>query len=86
MVLHANAIFLDALGYELNEIVGKHHRIFVDPAEADSDDYRAFWQSLARGRIADTRVLPTPEGRSRGLDPGVLPAGPRRSRFGDGGR
>ena len=49
VVLHANEIFLDVLGYELNEIVGKHHRMFVDPAEADSDDYRAFWRSLVGG-------------------------------------
>jgi len=50
-VLTANQNFLDALGYSLDEIVGKHHRLFVDPAEADSDDYRRFWADLGAGKF-----------------------------------
>lgn len=46
----ANDNFLAALKYTLAEIEGQHHRMFVDPAYADSDDYRAFWQALAEGR------------------------------------
>ena len=49
-VLTANQNFLDVLGYELSEIVGKHHRMFVDPLEAQSAAYQAFWQDLARGK------------------------------------
>lgn len=45
----ANANFLDALGYTLDEIQGKHHRIFVDPAEANSPVYEQFWAALRRG-------------------------------------
>ncbi|MCI9865699.1 PAS domain-containing methyl-accepting chemotaxis protein [Rhizobium skierniewicense] len=48
-VLAANENFCRTLGYELPEIVGKHHRLFVDPAEANSPDYGAFWSKLARG-------------------------------------
>ncbi len=33
-VLTANDVFLRTVGYDLTEIVGKHHRLFVDPAEA----------------------------------------------------
>jgi methyl-accepting chemotaxis protein len=45
----ANQNFLDALGYGAEEIVGKHHRMFVSPAEQQSEGYRALWAKLARG-------------------------------------
>ncbi len=41
--------FLKLFGYTLAEIRGKHHRMFVDPAVAESPEYRAFWAKLARG-------------------------------------
>lgn len=50
-ILTANKNFTDALGYSLAEIQGKHHRIFVDPAEANSPDYLAFWDKLRRGSL-----------------------------------
>ncbi|MEM9585846.1 MAG: PAS domain-containing methyl-accepting chemotaxis protein [Planctomycetota bacterium] len=53
-ILDANENFLGAVGYELDEIIGRHHRIFVDPAEASSREYREFWNDLSRG-IAQTR-------------------------------
>ncbi len=48
-ILTANENFLDALGYTLEEIRGQHHRMFVEPAYAASDDYRRFWEKLGRG-------------------------------------
>lgn len=48
-ILSANQIFLDAMGYSLNEICGKHHSMFVMPADRDSAAYREFWASLNRG-------------------------------------
>ncbi|MCG6207367.1 PAS domain-containing methyl-accepting chemotaxis protein [Rhodopseudomonas sp. HC1] len=45
----ANENFLHALGYTLGEIKGRHHSMFVDPAERDGADYRAFWEALRRG-------------------------------------
>ncbi|MGL4513035.1 MAG: methyl-accepting chemotaxis protein [Lacipirellulaceae bacterium] len=51
-ILNANANFCAALGYRIEEIVGQHHRMFVDPAEATTDAYRDFWRSLAAGRLA----------------------------------
>jgi methyl-accepting chemotaxis protein len=48
-VLTANRNFLDALGYELDEIQGKHHSLFIDPAEKGSAAYREFWAALGRG-------------------------------------
>jgi methyl-accepting chemotaxis protein len=50
-IIHANANFLNALGYTLDEVRGKHHSMFVDAAYAKSDEYRAFWQKMARGEF-----------------------------------
>lgn len=49
IVLTANENFCHTLGYELEEILGKHHRIFCDTAYAASDEYRQFWARLGRG-------------------------------------
>jgi len=50
-ILGANANFCSAVGYDLPEIVGQHHRMFVDPAESASPAYRDFWARLARGEF-----------------------------------
>jgi methyl-accepting chemotaxis protein len=49
-ILTANENFLNALGYSLPEILGKHHSMLVDPAMRDSAAYREFWASLNRGQ------------------------------------
>ncbi|HYE00251.1 MAG TPA: PAS domain S-box protein, partial [Alphaproteobacteria bacterium] len=48
-ILSANANFLATMGYGLDEVVGRHHRMFVDPADAASEAYREFWARLGRG-------------------------------------
>lgn len=48
-VLSANENFLNVFGYQLDEIAGQHHRMFCEPAYADSDEYKALWASLKRG-------------------------------------
>jgi methyl-accepting chemotaxis protein len=48
-ILDANDNFCSAMGYAVGEIRGKHHRLFVDKAEAESQDYAAFWDSLRKG-------------------------------------
>ena len=48
-VLDANDKFLSLMGYTLAEVRGRHHRLFVDPREAESPTYEAFWQDLRRG-------------------------------------
>jgi methyl-accepting chemotaxis protein len=50
-ILDANENFCRALGYTLDEIRGKHHRIFCEHSFAASDEYLAFWQGLAAGRF-----------------------------------
>jgi len=51
-ILTANENFLAAMGYGLDEIKGKHHRMFVDPAYAQSHDYAEFWRKLKAGEVA----------------------------------
>jgi methyl-accepting chemotaxis protein len=50
-VLLANQNFLDALGYSLAEIQGKHHGMFVPAEQRGSEDYREFWAGLNRGEF-----------------------------------
>ncbi|NIY75382.1 PAS domain S-box protein [Thalassospira sp. HF15] len=50
-ILDANDNFLSAMGYELSEIVGKHHSMFADPAYAKSEEYAEFWRDLGRGNF-----------------------------------
>ena len=49
-VVSANQNFLDLMGYRIEEIVGKHHRIFMDPAQATLPAYADFWRDLGQGR------------------------------------
>ncbi len=49
-ILSANQKFLEIVGYELGEVVGQHHRIFVDPNYAQSEAYQEFWKSLTSGK------------------------------------
>ncbi|WP_322105323.1 methyl-accepting chemotaxis protein [Paraburkholderia sp. J41] len=51
IVLHANQNFLDTLGYRLEEILGKHHRMFCEEAYTASLEYREFWAKLNRGEF-----------------------------------
>ncbi len=50
-ITHANENFLRTLGYSLNEIIGQHHSMFVEPAYRDSPEYKMFWDKLGRGEF-----------------------------------
>lgn len=50
-VITANSNFLNALGYGLDEVQGKHHRMFVPQQDAEGDDYRRFWEALQKGEF-----------------------------------
>jgi methyl-accepting chemotaxis protein len=50
-IITANQNFLDALGYRLEEIKGKHHQMFVAPEARDGAEYRKFWADLSRGEF-----------------------------------
>ena len=50
-VLKANANVLATLGYTMEEIQGRHHSMFMEPAQARSPEYKAFWEKLGRGEF-----------------------------------
>ncbi len=50
-ILTANENFLRVMGYELSEIKGKHHRMFVEESYANSSEYKVFWEKLNRGEF-----------------------------------
>ncbi len=49
-IVTANDNFLNVMGYALDEIQGRHHRMFVEPTYASSPEYGRFWADLAAGR------------------------------------
>ncbi|RDL46151.1 hypothetical protein DN730_03680 [Marinomonas piezotolerans] len=50
-ILFANDNFLNAVGYTLDEVQGKHHAIFVDQKYRASNEYREFWRKLGEGEF-----------------------------------
>ncbi|HEY0893236.1 MAG TPA: PAS domain-containing methyl-accepting chemotaxis protein [Cellvibrio sp.] len=56
-IIHANQLFLGAVGYTLNEVVGKHHRIFCEERYTNTDSYRQFWQKLKAGNTQQGTFL-----------------------------
>lgn len=50
-ILSANDNFLSCMGYTLQEILGKHHSLFVDEAMRTSAEYQEFWSKLKRGEF-----------------------------------
>ncbi len=53
-IVTANDNFLNALGYTLDKVKGKHHSMFVDEAYRQSSEYKEFWAKLNRGEyVAD---------------------------------
>lgn len=49
-IITANDNFLSTLGYELRDIVGRHHRLFVTDEERNSLAYSEFWRQLNDGQ------------------------------------
>ena len=71
-IITANENFLNAMGYTLDEIKGKHHSMFVDPAYRESAEYKDFWAQLGRGEYPGGGIQAHRQGRQGGLDPGLL--------------
>lgn len=55
IVLAANDNFLQAMGYSQNQIIGKHHRMFCEPEEYNSLEYKQFWEQLRQGKYVANR-------------------------------
>jgi len=52
-MINANQNFLDILGYEKDEVMGKKHRIFVTEELKNSGQYQHFWDDLKGGHVKD---------------------------------
>jgi len=50
-IIDANENFLATMGYRLSDIQGRHHSLFVDPADAASQAYAEFWARLRAGEF-----------------------------------
>lgn len=50
-IITANANFLNAMGYRLDEVQGNHHKMFVDLTYGQSQEYKNFWASLNQGKF-----------------------------------
>ncbi len=50
-VLNANQQFINAMGYGLNQLVGKHHSMFCAPADSSGPEYADFWRRLNSGEV-----------------------------------
>ncbi|WP_111637334.1 PAS domain-containing methyl-accepting chemotaxis protein [Marinomonas shanghaiensis] len=55
IILNANDNFLKGMGYSKNQIIGKHHKIFCDPKEIESQKYQDFWRQLRSGKFVSER-------------------------------
>ncbi len=49
-VMDANPVFLQTMGYHLEDFVGQHHRLFTDQEAAARPEYNDFWAELQQGR------------------------------------
>ncbi|EJJ26892.1 methyl-accepting chemotaxis protein [Rhizobium sp. CF142] len=56
-ILQANDNFLSVMGYRLEEIRGKHHSMFCEPAYVRSEAYKEFWRKLAAGQFVAEEFL-----------------------------
>ena len=54
-VLNANNQFLETMGYGLDDVISKHHKMFCEPSHSSSQAYRNFWQQLAEGKSQHER-------------------------------
>ncbi|MDS7595510.1 PAS domain-containing methyl-accepting chemotaxis protein [Agrobacterium tumefaciens] len=64
-ILGANENFLAALGYEVGEIVGKHHAMFCEPDYARSPEYNSFWEELRTGKFSTGQFMRLAKGGRR---------------------
>lgn len=57
-VVFANKLFTETMGYSSEfEIIGKHHKIFVEDDYAKSEDYVNFWKKLRSGTFFSGEII-----------------------------
>lgn len=50
-------VFLELLGYQEQQLIGKHHRVLCKPEEAGGESYIRFWRELVTGQVQQGRFL-----------------------------
>jgi len=74
VVLDANEHFCKTMGYSVEEIRGKHHRIFCEEAYARGDAYAKLWRDLGRGEpISGTFMRLNKHGQEVWLEASYMP-------------
>ena len=53
IVLDVNQNYLDIIGYDKEELIGKHHELMVDKITSESREYKKLWERLASGEVCD---------------------------------
>ncbi|PYF81087.1 methyl-accepting chemotaxis sensory transducer with Pas/Pac sensor [Marinomonas alcarazii] len=56
-IFDANSLFLNTVGYSLEEIKGQKHALFCPSQVTSSPDYKHFWSDLAAGKSKQGTVL-----------------------------
>ena len=73
-ILNANPLFLQVVGYSLDEIQGKKHSLFCTPELTRSNDYQHFWQRLGNGEsFSDRFMRVAKDGRHIWLEASYIP-------------
>ena len=73
-VQHANGNFLQCMGYQLDDVLGQHHRMFCTRDYAASPAYASFWDGLRQGRYHQGQVRRvTRQGRTVWLEASYNP-------------
>ncbi len=74
VILDANENFCKAMGYSVEEIRGKHHRLFCDEAYTHTDEYAKLWRDLARGEaLSGTFMRLNKRGQEVWLEASYMP-------------
>jgi methyl-accepting chemotaxis protein len=66
-IITANENFLKVVGYSLDEVRGRHHRMFVDPSEAEAPAYADFWRRLNAGEFFSDKFVRYGKGGARAV-------------------
>jgi methyl-accepting chemotaxis protein len=81
VIQKASPLFLSAMGYRAEEIIGHHHRLFCPPSLVNSPEYSQFWQRLARGESFSGKYLRLAKGdRPVWLEASYIPITDRRGK------
>ncbi|MCL7943935.1 PAS domain-containing protein [Marinobacter sp. ATCH36] len=74
LVDKVNDVFLDMLGYQRDQLIGKHHRVLCDSDYSRSEEYIVFWRELVTGNVKEGRFSNiNADGQQVWLDARYLP-------------